>query len=548
MTKKKGISSENFLLQGTILAAASIIVRLIGLVYRIPLTGILGDEGNGIYAAAFSIYTILLLISSYSLPLAVSKLVSKAIAKSEYTNAYFYFKCALVFAIVVGAIVGIFCFTFSDFLAGTLLKTPLCSYSLRILSPTLFIVAVIGVFRGYFQGLGNMIPTAVSQILEQIANAFVSVIAAASLFDLGLTYKTADGDLSTAFGAAGGVLGTCIGAFTAMVFLIIAFLKTKPYLKEQIRTEVNPVRDKAKDTYKLLLLTIAPVILSTAVYNLSDLIDQSIFNNYMFGLGYEEEYYDALWGIFSGKYKLLTNVPIALASALASSIIPSLTKSMNNNEKALVNSKINQAIRFTMLVTIPCFAGFTILGGPVLELLWDDTNPVTIATMTYGSVAIVFFSLSTLTNGILQGIDKMKLPVIHAVISLVAHIGVYYLMLVGFENKIFAVVFANMFFAIMMCVLNLAALKKYSSYKQEYKKTYVVPLISSVIMGGVVYLVYRLVNQIAGNSMACFTSIILGVIVYGVLIIVLKGISEAEIKALPMGGKLVKILSKLHLL
>lgn len=547
MTKKKGLTSENFLLQGSILAAASIVVRLIGLVYRIPLTGILGDEGNGIYAAAFSIYTILLLISSYSLPLAVSKLVSKAIAKSQYTNAYFYFKCALVFAVVVGAAVGIFSYVFSDFLAGSFLKTPLCAYSLRILSPTLFIVAIIGVFRGYFQGLGNMIPTAISQILEQIANAFVSVIAAASLFDLGLTVKTADGDLSTAYGAAGGVLGTCIGAFTAMVFLVIAFFKTRPYLKEQIKLEVNPVRDKAKDTYKLLLLTIAPVILSTAVYNLSDLLDQSIFNNYMFGLGYEEEYYDSLWGIFSGKYKLLTNVPIALASALASSIIPSLTTSMNLKDSQAVNKKINQAIRFTMLVTIPCFAGFTILGGPILELLWNDTNPITIQTMNYGSIAIVFFSLSTLTNGILQGIDKMKLPVIHAVISLVAHIGVYYLMLIGFENKVFAVVFANIFFALMMCILNLLALKKYSSYKQEYKKTYFVPLLASVIMGGVVYLIYKAIEILTGNSIACVVSIAAGVVVYGICIIIFKGISKEEISALPMGNKIVKILNMLHL-
>lgn len=548
MTKKKGISSENFLLQGSILAAASIIVRLIGLVYRIPLTGILGDEGNGIYAAAFSIYTILLLISSYSLPLAVSKLVSKAVAKSQFTNAYFYFKCALIFAVIVGAAVGVFSFVFSDFLAGTFLKTPLSAYSLRILSPTLFIVAVIGVFRGFFQGLGNMIPTAISQILEQIANAFVSVIAAASLFDLGLTIKTADGDLSTAYGAAGGVLGTCIGAFTAMVFLVIAFMKTRKYLKAQMCLEVNPVKDKASDTYKLLLMTIAPVILSTAVYNLSDLIDQSIFNNYMFGLGYDEEHYDALWGIFSGKYKLLTNVPIALASALASSIIPSLTTSMNKKEYVAVNAKINQAIRFTMLVTIPCFAGFTVLGGSILEFLWNDTNPVTISTLTYGSIAIVFFSLSTLTNGILQGIDKMKLPVIHAVISLIAHIGVYYLMLVGFENKVFAVVFSNIFFAFMMCILNLAALKKHSSYKQEYKKTYIVPLISSVIMGGVVYLVNRLLTALLGNSISCILSIVFGVAVYGICVIAFKGISKAEIAALPMGGRIVKVLSKLHLI
>lgn len=547
MKTKGKLTQENFLLQGSILAAASIIVRLIGLVYRVPLTGILGDEGNGIYSAAYSIYTILLLISSYSLPLAVSKLVSRAISRKQYINAYFYFKCALVFAIIVGAIVGGFSFVFSDYLAGTLLKTPLCAYSLRILSPTLFIVAIIGVFRGFFQGLGNMLPTAVSQILEQIANAVVSVVAAASLFDYGLSIKTDKGNLSTAYGAAGGVLGTCIGALTAMVFLIIAFYKTRPYLKNMIIQEKNPVKDKASDTYKLLLMTIAPVILSTAVYNISDLLDQSIFNNFLYNLGHGEEYYDSLWGIYSGKYKLLTNVPIALASAMASSIIPSLTASMQNNEYKSVNHKINQAIRFTMLVSIPCFAGFTVLGAPILKLLWNDTNALTIQTLTYGSIAIVFFSLSTLTNGILQGIDKMKLPVIHAVISLIAHIGVFYIMLVCFEDKVFAVIFSNIFFALLMCILNLLALKKYSSYKQEYKKTYIVPFISSAVMGGIVYLVYKLFEKISGNTISCLISIIVGVIVYVICIIALKGISKEEIEALPFGRKIVRILSAFHL-
>ena len=548
MTKKKSISKDNFIVQGSILAAASIIVRLIGLLYRIPLTDILGDEGNGIYSAAFSIYTILLLISSYSLPLAVSKLVSKAMAKSQYTNAYFYFKCAIGFAVAVGAVVAGLSYIFSDFLAGSLLKTPLSAYSLRILSPTLFIVAIIGVFRGFFQGMGNMLPTAMSQIFEQVANAIVSVLAAASLFDLGKTIKTADGDLGTAYGAAGGVLGTFVGAFTAFVFLLFAFIKCRPYLKEQIREEATPVKDKAIDTYKLLLMTIAPVILSTAVYNISDILDQSIFNNYMFDLGYSEKKYDALWGIYSGKYKLLTNVPIALASALASSIIPSLTKSVNNKDRQGANRKINQAIRFTMLITIPCFAGFTVLGGPILKLLWNDTNPVTVQTMTYGSIAIVFFSLSTLTNGILQGIDKMKIPVINAVISLIAHVGVYYLMLMCFDNKVFAVIFANMFFAIMMCILNLYALKKYSSYKQEYKKAYFVPFISSLIMGGVVYLVYKLSEAFIGNALGCVLSIGAGVISYGFFIILFKGISKEEIQSLPFGYKITSLLSKLHLL
>ena len=183
MEQKK--SNNSFLIQGMILAAAGIITRLIGIAYRIPVNNILGDEGQGFYGCAFSIYNISLLLTSYSLPLAVSKLVSARVSKGEYNNAQRILKGALVFALVVGALVGIVVFCFSDFIAGNIMSLKLSAYALRVLAPGLFIVAVMGVFRGYFQGMGTMIPTAVSQILEQIVNAIVSIIGASYLLEMG---------------------------------------------------------------------------------------------------------------------------------------------------------------------------------------------------------------------------------------------------------------------------------------------------------------------------------------------------------------------------
>ena len=173
MSSEQKKSNGGFLIQGMILAAAGIITRLIGIAYRIPVNNILGDEGQGLYGCAFSIYNIALLLTSYSLPLAVSKLVSARVSKKEYKNAMRIFKSALIFALVVGAIVGIIIFTFSDFIAGDLYSQKYSAYALRVLAPGLFIVAVMGVLRGFFQGMGTMIPTALSQILEQIGRAHV---------------------------------------------------------------------------------------------------------------------------------------------------------------------------------------------------------------------------------------------------------------------------------------------------------------------------------------------------------------------------------------
>ena len=182
---EKQKKNNSFLMQGMILAVAGIITRIIGIAYRIPVTNILGTEGQGFYATAFSIYNIALLLTSYSLPLAVSKLISARVSKGERKNAMRIFKGALWFAFIVGSVVACIVFFFSDFIAKTIMSLELSAYALRVLAPGLLIVAVMGVLRGFFQGMGTMMPTAISQILEQIVNAVISIIGASYLLEMG---------------------------------------------------------------------------------------------------------------------------------------------------------------------------------------------------------------------------------------------------------------------------------------------------------------------------------------------------------------------------
>ena len=180
-SKKK----SNFLVQGSILAMASIISRIIGLLYRLPMTDIIGDLGNDYYSAAFELYSVMLMISSYSLPLAVSKLVSVSMAKGQRKMTYKILKGALLFAAVSGTIVAIVVYFGAEFFTTVLLKTPFSIFALKVLAPALVVVAILGVIRGFFQGLGTMMPSAVSQIIEQVINAIVSVWAAFMLVRTG---------------------------------------------------------------------------------------------------------------------------------------------------------------------------------------------------------------------------------------------------------------------------------------------------------------------------------------------------------------------------
>ena len=237
MAKKKQSKGGGFLAQGIILASAGIITKIIGFIYRIPMLNFMGLDGQGYYDIAFQVYTIALTISSYSLPLAVSKLVSARMAKGERKNAYRVFKAAMLFAFVAGGLITLVVLLGADTIATNIMGAKLSSYALKVLAPGLLIVSIMGVLRGYFQGLGTMIPTALSQILEQIVNAVVSVVGAAMLLKYGESVAKTQGNelLAAAYSAAGGTLGTVAGALMGLVFLGFSYCAYKSIQKKQLR-------------------------------------------------------------------------------------------------------------------------------------------------------------------------------------------------------------------------------------------------------------------------------------------------------------------------
>ena len=550
MSKKK--SSTGFLVQGSILAMASIISRIIGLIYRIPLIGIIGDVGMDYYATAFEIYNNLLIISSYSLPLAVSKLVAADMSRGRKKNAFRIFRGALAFATLTGGLAALILF-FGAEAFTVAMKTPFSIFAVRVLIPTLVIVAVLGVLRGFFQGLGSMMPTAISQVLEQIANAIVSIWAAYVLYQYGSKVGAILGNqenYAAAYGAAGGTLGTGIGALTALLFSCFVLFAYMHAYKRQTRREGLSKVDSYRHIFHTLISTIIPVLLSTTIYNCNTLVDMAVFKNIANAQGYSALEISTWNGVYTGRYKTLINVPISIASALAASSVPALTAAYTKRNLDEVRSQINSAIRFIMLISIPCAVGMGVLAEPILKLVHlSDESGMAAVMLLYGAVSIVFFSLSTLSNGLLQGIDRMKEPVKNAAIALVLHVIVLVVLMYAFKLNIYAVIFANAAFGLIMSVLNALSIRKYVGYKQEVVKTFLIPGLSAGIMGVVVWAVYKgLIYLLRINAIATILSIIVGAIVYFALMLLLKGMGEAELRRLPKGHLLVKLAKKAHLL
>lgn len=536
--------SGSFLVQGSILAAAGILVRFIGLLYRIPMTRILGDTGNGYYSTSFEIYNIGLILSSYGLPLAVSKLIAARRVRNQYQDVRRVFRSGLIFGSVAGGIMMLIMLIEAEWITTTIFKSPGCALSLRVLAPTILVFSIMGVIRGYFQGLGNMVPTSISQIIEQVVNAVVS-IGASYLF----MNWFADHDNPGAYGAAGGTLGTLSGATASFIFLIFLLLR---YRRQNMKTLSQPqaiTTESWKSVYRALFFTLTPIILSQFVYQLSGSLDNSMFNLIMNGKGFDEKDRVALFGIYSGKYRLLSNVPVAIASALGTSMIPSIVRSRMQGNAEETKDKIRITIKFNMLIAIPCAVGMGVLASPIVRLIFGDNRPLTAQLLMLGAPAVIFFSLSTVTNAVLQGIDLMRKSVTHSAISLVIHVILVYLM-VGILNwSTYGLVIGNVTFALVVCLLNWRAIGKRLRYKQETLTTFLLPLAASAVMGIAARLIYTVVNAVTHRyQIALLVCIPIAMLVYGVLIILLKAVTEEELPQMPFGRKLLRLCRKVHLM
>ena len=541
---------SNFVVQGSILAIASIVVRIIGIAYRIPMINIIGDEGMGYYGTAFNVYNIALLLSSYSLPLAVSKMVSVRLARKQYRNSVRILRAALVYATVVGALAAAVIWFGADFFAREVFFMPYAAFALKTLAPTVWIMAYLGVFRGYYQGQGTMVPTALSQVFEQIVNAIVSVAAGSWLFNQAIKVEILRGEsgsgYSNSWGAAGGTIGTGAGAFTALVFLLLLFAAYQRTIRKKVRRD----RSGSLESYgtKILFFTVVPVVVSSAIYNVNSVLDNGLLAYNFKSLGMEEEFISQ-WGVYTGKYHLLINVPMAVSNALSSSLIPSVSRAVATGDRRMVKKKVAAAIRFSLLIAIPSAVGLTVLAGPVNNLLFSGDNDLAVQMTLYGSIAVVFYSVSTVTNAILQGIDRMRLPIVHALTALVLHLAAMEVMVLVFHMGIFSMVFANILFAVIMCFLNHRSIRKILGYRQEVKKTILLPAAASAVMGAAAVGVYKLIHLgIQSNAVCTLGAVAAAVAVYGVLLVKLGCLDEDELHQMPGGTRLLQMFRKLRLM
>ncbi|MGO5274344.1 putative polysaccharide biosynthesis protein [Bacillota bacterium LCP21S3_A4] len=545
--------SSGVLVQAGILAMASMIVRVIGLLYRAPLTAIIGDEGNGYYGTAYNIYTIILMVSSYSMPSAISKLMAQKLAVGEYRNANRVFRCALMYGVLVGLVGSGLLFFGARFLVP---DVAVCV--LQVFAPTVFLFGILGSMRGYFQARGSMVPTSVSQILEQLANAVVSIAAAWLLMQ---TAVGADPTRRAQLGAMGSALGTGAGVLIALLFMVFCFRRSREGRKAEILSDATGKEEKYRIFLRDTILVITPFMLSGVIMNLTTSLNQTIYMRMLIDLkGAGETATTTLYGIFSNKAVVISNIPISIATAVSSAIIPGISAAYARRDETGARRQVGNAIRITSIIAIPSAVGLAVLARPITMLMFPQMESLELASslLSLLAVTVIFYSISTITNAALQSIGRMNLPLVSAGIALVVQTVVLVLLLRFTDLDVRALVLVSILYSVMIFAVNQYYLRRFLGIRQDVRRDYLQPLVCAALMGAAAKAVYYLVSMAAEpmrnlpkgfyfhNLAATAAALLAAVLVYGYTMVRSGTIRRKDLLSMPKGQWLVRLMEKLH--
>ena len=527
----------------TFLMVAALISKIIGMLYKSPLTTLIGRESFACFQFAQNAYFILLMIASFSIPQAVSKIMSERIAFKRYRDAQRVFKGALLYAVIAGGIAALVCIFGASILVPDNMAN--ARLALQMLAPTIFVSGILGVFRGYFQAYRNMLPTSISQILEQIAVATVALLASGFMVH---HFANAGEDTLQRWSAAGATMGTGAGVCTAFLFMLFVYRVNHKTIAKKIKNDRVSVNESYRSIMKIILLIAAPIILSAFIYNVNGYINGVMYTSILGWKGVPNSLVKQNYAEY-GFFMTLINIPLTLASTAPTSMMPEVSAQYAIGDLEETKRKIDQATWIAMLISIPASVGLAVLAQPVTRLIFPSTEGVAGQLMVIGVITVILNSTSNISNGVLQAIGKANIPMINAAISLGVDIVFLALVLVFTNMGIYAVVLAMVVYALVMCVLNDRALKKYLGYKNPWRSAYFVPILASIPMGIVAVVVYKLVYVVIGsNFISLIPSIALAMVVYFVGYLVVAKPKKEDLAALPGGTRLAQVAQKLKIL
>ncbi|MCH5584842.1 polysaccharide biosynthesis protein [Shimazuella sp. AN120528] len=530
---------SNKIVKGTlILSVATLLTKILGSLFWAPLQNIAGDKIVGIYRISFPFYSILLMIASAGIPITVSKFVAERLARDDYEGAQKVKKAAAIILSLTGIVSGLILFFGAHFVANVMLESPQNTLPIQVLAVAILFVPVMGAYRGYFQGHQQMMPTGISQVIEQVIRV-VTVI--------GLVYWLKVTGFGAEIIAAGATAGAVFGAIAGLIVVLWYNAKEK---KPAIQVAPSS-KESLWDLSKSIIAYAIPISLATLVLPLIGLVDSLTIPRILMEMGYNASMTGTLYGIYA-RGEPFVNIISTFSSSLTLALIPAIGAYVAKNNMEAVNNKISQAWMMTLVISLPASLGLSILAEPFnIAMYLDAKGTSTLAILAFSSV---FSTLAVTSSGILQGLGYNKLPVRHLLIGAAVKFicNFIFVPFYGIAGSAIAMVIAY----IVVCMLNIWMVFRKTNIKVSMKNVFMKPLFASILMAGVVYVSYQAMRGwfIAehfdrwGYLWISFIYILIAIIVYFILLLLTKTVSHSELRMLPMGNKLVRFFQKVKLL
>jgi len=526
--------SASFLKGAFILSLAGILSKVMGFGYRIILSRILGDEGIGLYQMAYPIYATLLVVSRSGIPIALAKLISDRVAKDQRKAAFKIFVVGLFFSILMAVM--------AKPLVNMLNWDPRAFYAVLALSPAIFFVSIMATYRGFFQGLQNMVPTAYSQVLEQLVRMITMIGLVYYLIRYGLGYA-----------AAGATFGAVTGAIAGLILVMKIYSNKKTEIFSFIKTGSVETIKTFKIIKDIAYLGI-PITFGALVQPLMNLVDAAIVPNRLQIAGFSIETASQLYGRLAGMAMVLVNFPTIITVALAASLVPAISEAFAQDKNQLIKRRTETALRLTILIGLPSAAGLFILAEPITSVIFNNAQAaIQLRLVAWG---VFFIAIQQSTSGIIQGIGKTKIPARNLFIGALVNGGLnYYLTaLPAFGIKGAAVGTVTGF--AVAAGLNLISLKYYTDFRFKVKQFIVKPFITVAIMVVFTHYGFGILNNYlnmlqipSAYIISTFLIVILAVIVYMATLIIFKEIKYSDLKMIPyVGDHIAEFLRKYNVL
>lgn len=522
--------------------AASLVVKVIGAFFQIPLQNLIGGEKSaafGMFSAAYRIYAAMLVVSTVGLPAALSKMVAEATAYGREHEVQRIVRVAGGIFVPFGMIcsAALFCG------AGTFaswIKSEDARLAVMAIAPSVLMVSILSVFRGYYQGRANMVPTAVSQVIEAMGKLFVG---------LGLAYYAVRQGWGDAAVAAMAVLGVTIGELAAATYMVAQAAVTRRRAT-QVRLLNDAVRPTGELAKTLLSLSI-PITISSAVMSLTDLIDVALISVRMQSpaVGMDAEAALTTYGIYTGQAINFFNLPQTLITALAVSVLPTIASARAAQNFTKVSKTISTTLRLTLIITLPAGTGFLLLSGPILRLFYSSGTVLGGQLMAVLGFAVPAVALVAVTNATLQAFGRIDLPLISMFLgAVVKMLGDYFLIGIP-ELNIMGAPISTVVCYWLIALINLFQIGRLSHALPPLGKTAGRPFAASVGMGAATYICSTVLARVLGaapgspaDKLVTLAAILLAVVVYAVLLLLLHAVEREDVLLLPKGEKIADIL------